>query len=114
MSCSAKQAPPLPWKDFTAPVAALAAAAGTVLAAAAGAVGAALCARATEETELSTDWAAVAVRPALVRPRTNPRRDNEWLRYFATSSRMEVCPESRGLFHWVRYFGDAAGLTFGP
>ncbi|HZE46969.1 MAG TPA: hypothetical protein VE087_08830, partial [Xanthobacteraceae bacterium] len=39
ISCSAKQAPPVPWKDFTVPVAALAAAAGTVAAAAAGAAG---------------------------------------------------------------------------
>jgi len=73
---------PVPWKDFTAPVAAPAAAAGTVAAAAAGAAaagaaGAALCASATDETELSTDWAAVAVRPALVRPRTKPRRESE-------------------------------------
>src|SRR5947199_5392062 len=77
ISCSAKQAPPLPWNGFTAAPAALAAAAGTV-AAAAGAVAAtgaagAVCATLTDETEPSTDWAAVAVSPALVRPRTKPR-----------------------------------------
>ena len=58
---------------------ALAAAAGTRAAAAgaAGAAGVAVCATLTEETELSTDWAAVAVSPALPRPRTKPRRDSE-------------------------------------
>src|SRR5258708_5520299 len=93
MSCSAKAAPPLPWNGFTAAPAALAAMAETdavavAVAAAAAAGGAAVWARLTEETEPSTDCAAVAVRPALVRPRTNPRRDSEWLRYLATSSRM--------------------------
>src|SRR5947209_16507385 len=83
MSCSARQAPPVPWNDFTAPAAAAGVAGTPAAGAAAGA-----CARATELTELSTDWAAVTVRPALVRPRTKPRREIPFDKYFATSSRM--------------------------
>src|SRR5262245_66678082 len=91
MSCSAKQAPPGPWNDFTPRTAMLdaAGAAGAAGAAAAGAGGGVgPCAWLTEATEPSTDWAAVAVRPALVSPRTNPRRDIPCDRYLATSSLM--------------------------
>src|SRR5262245_52391019 len=72
MSCSAKAAPPWPSNDFTGP-------------AADGAV----CASVTVLTELSTDWAAVMVRPALVRPVTKLRRDTPFDRYFTTRSRMD-------------------------
>src|SRR6266699_3011539 len=89
MSCAAKQAPPVPWNDFTAPAAAAGVAGTPAAGAAAGA-----CARATELTELSTDCAAVTVRPALVRPRTKPRREIPFDRYFATSSRMASLPEA--------------------
>src|SRR5215467_15485258 len=42
----------------------------------------------TDATAVSTDWAAVAVKPALVRPPTNPRREIPCDKYLATSSRI--------------------------
>src|SRR5262249_14064523 len=42
----------------------------------------------TDATAVSTDWAAVAVRPALVRPPTKPRREIPCDKYLATSSRI--------------------------
>ncbi len=94
MSCSAKQAPPGPWNDFTPvtaepAVAAAVAAAGGAAAGAAGA-GPAPWARLTEPTEAKTEFAAVAVSPALVRPLTNLRREMSCDRYFTTSSLIVV------------------------
>src|SRR6516164_6831822 len=68
MSCSAKAAPPVPWNDLIAPPAAAVGAAGT---GGTEGAGAGPCAVATELTELSTDCAAVTVRPALVKPLTS-------------------------------------------
>src|SRR5215831_4089715 len=76
MSCSAKAAPPWPSKVFTGP-------------AADGAV----CASVTVLTELSTDCAAVMVRPALVRPVTKLRRDTPLERYWITRSRISFSRE---------------------
>src|SRR6185312_10497082 len=93
MSCSAKAAPPWPWNDLTPATAPppIGAAGSVAGAAAAAGGGGAPCARLTVDTEASTDCAAVAVMPALVRPPTNARRDIPLDRYFATSS-LIVCP----------------------
>src|SRR6266705_1890035 len=88
MSCSANAAPPVPWNGLT-PATAADAAPGAKL---------------TEVTAPSTDWAAVAVRPALVRPLTNRRREIECDRYWATSSRMVT-------LHPKDQRGAAAGLA---
>src|SRR5437016_9648195 len=86
MSCSAKAAPPGPWNDFTGP----ATVAGTP-APAAGAAGVGpTWAWLTVLTELSTDWAAVMVRPAWVRPVTKLRREIPFDKYLTTSSLMGV------------------------
>jgi len=97
MSCSTKQAPPGPWNDFTPaiaepPIRAAGAAAGGAAAGAAGVagVGPAPWARLTEPTEAKTEFAAVAVSPALVRPLTNLRREMSCDRYFTTSSLIVV------------------------
>src|SRR5258707_6372619 len=92
MSCSARAAPPVPWNCFTPAIVPGPGAEKTFASGGTYGTGAvappAPCARLTEVTEPSTDCAAVAVRPALVRPLTKRRREIECDRYLATSSRI--------------------------
>src|SRR5438034_5858539 len=90
MSCPTKSAPQVRSHALTpaTAVAAGAAGAGAGTAGAEPACGPAPCAwtEFTDATAVSTDWAAVAVKPALVRPPTKPRREIPCDKYLATRS----------------------------
>src|SRR4051794_36573099 len=95
-------APPVPWNAFTGPAAAAPGAAGAA-GVAAGGMGSegGVWPYVTVLTEARTDCAADMVKPALVRPVTNPRRETPFDKYLTTSSRMFVSPKCDTSVRWV-------------
>src|SRR4051812_26899331 len=109
MSCSANIAPPWPWNDFTCTDAAGAVRAPAPTIGSDGGV----CATLTVLTELSTDCAAVMVRPAWVRPLTKPRREIPFDRYLTTRSLM-ICSLAIEALDFLRSHARSSPRKRGP